>query len=110
MTNQMIILTESIKLMEAGILKPTGEKIVVETDEGKKELDVPEIIHTYQKWKQLGYQVKKGQKAIAQFPVWKYTNKKTKDNDNTDGEKENGYCFLKVSSFFKQEQVEQIVN
>lgn len=108
MTNRMIILTESIKLMEAGILKSTGEKIVVETDEGKKELDVPETIHTYQKWKQLGYQVKKGQKAIAQFPVWKYTNKKTKDN--ADGEEESKYCFLKVSSFFKQEQVEPIVS
>ena len=42
MTNVMIILMESIKLMEDGILKPTGEKIVVEMADGKQEYDVPE--------------------------------------------------------------------
>lgn len=56
MTNAMIILMESIKLMESGVLKGTGEKIVVEDAEGnKKELEVPEVIHTYAHWKSLGY-------------------------------------------------------
>ena len=60
MTNQMIIFWASVELMEQGILKPTGEKIVVKDQDGKdKELDVPEEIHTYQHWKDLGYQVQK---------------------------------------------------
>ena len=108
MTNTMIILMESIKLMESGVLKGTGEKIVIEDSEGnKKELQVPEVIHTYAHWKSLGYQVKKGQKAIAQFPIWKYTSKKSKNMTEEEAQ-EKGYCFLKQSSFFKQEQVEQL--
>ena len=107
MNNATIILLESVKLMEQGILEPTGDKIVVETSEGKKELDVPEPIHTYQMWKSLGYQVQKGQKAIAQFPVWKYTSKKSSEESEEEAQ-EKGHCFLKMSSFFKQSQVEKI--
>ena len=35
MTNQMIIFWASVELMEQGILKPTGEKIVVKDQDGK---------------------------------------------------------------------------
>lgn len=108
MTNAMIILMESVKLMDQGILAGTGETMIVEDPNGnKKELDIPEVIHTYARWKELGYQVQKGQKAIAQFPVWKYTSKKA--NDETEEQtQENGHCFLKKSSFFKMSQVEKI--
>ena len=113
MTNAMIILLESVKLMEEGVLKPTGEKIVVEMADGKKELDVPEPIHTYQAWKSLGYQVKKGIKAVAQFPVWKYITSKMKEaevRDDVDVEQNEskGYCRMKLASFFTKEQVEKI--
>ena len=113
MTNSMIILLESVKLMEEGILKSTGEKIVIELADGKKELDVPEPIHTYQAWKSMGYQVKKGSKAVAQFPIWKYINSKMKEaevRDDVDVEQnENkGYCRMKTASFFKADQVEKI--
>lgn len=107
MTNAMIILLESVDLMENGILKPTGERIVIDTDEGKKEVDVPEVIHTYQHWKALGYQVKKGSKAVAQFPIWKYTSKKDKDMSEAEAQ-EKGFCFLKKASWFTAEQVEKI--
>ena len=46
---------------------------------------MPELIHTYQKWKELGYQVRRGEKAIAKFPIWKYVsckNEETKETDN----------------------------
>ena len=113
MTNAMIILLESVKLMENGILAPTGQKIVVEYNDGEqKEVDIPECIHTYQHWKSLGYQVKKGQKAIAQFPIWKYIkNGKEKQEEEQVTEEEaqkRGYCYMKMSSFFKQDQVEKI--
>lgn len=104
MTNQMIILLESVDLMEKGVLKPTDEKILIETDEGTKEVNVPEIIHTYQHWKALGYQVKKGSKAVAQFPVWKYTNKKESEEEA----QEKGHCFLKKASWFTLDQVEKM--
>lgn len=114
MTNAMIILLESVKLMEEGVLKSTGQKIVIEDAEGnKKELDVPEPIHTYQAWKSLGYQVKKGSKAVAQFPVWKFINSKMEieevRNDVDVEQNENkGYCRMKVASFFTMEQVEKM--
>ena len=103
MTNAMIILVESVKLMEQGILKGSGIKGL--TQDGK-EIELPEKIHTYQTWKALGYQVKKGSKAVAQFPIWKYINKKQEENEEE--AQANGHCFMKLSSWFTAEQVERI--
>lgn len=111
MTNAMIILLESVKLMEEGILKSTGQKIVVEDAEGKKkELDVPEQIHTYARWKSLGYQVKKGEKAVVQFPIWKYISRKAEKEAKEMTEEQaaaKGYCYMKTASFFTVNQVER---
>lgn len=108
MTNKMIILLERIKLMEQGILKGTGVKITVDNEDGtKKELDVPEEIHTYQTWKAMGYQVKKGSKAVAQFPIWKHTSKQLDELDDEGNPKEKTNMFMKVSSWFTREQVEE---
>ena len=113
MTNQMIILMESVKLMEQGILKPTGEKIVVKMQDGKeKELDVPEEIHTFQHWKSLGYRVMKGQKSIAKFPVWKHTGRKMETMVDSEGNEvqaaDRGRMYMKTAAFFSREQVEEI--
>ena len=67
-----------------------------------------EEIHTYAHWKSLGYQVKKGQKAIAQFPIWKYTSKKKAEEVSEEEAQARGYCFMKMSSFFSTKQVEPI--
>ena len=67
-----------------------------------------EEIHTYAHWKSLGYQVKKGEKAIAQFPVWKYTSKKKAEEVSEEEAQARGYCFMKLSSFFSTKQVEPI--
>ena len=108
MTNAMIILMESVKLMEKGVLAPTGQKITVEDAEGnKRELDVPEQLHTYQKWKALGYQVKKGSKAVAQFSVWKYIKGKAKGETEEEAQA-NGHCYLHNASFFKLDQCEKM--
>jgi antirestriction protein ArdC len=114
MTNQMIILMESVKLMQAGILQSVGEpmKITVEENgkEVEKEVQTPEPIHTYQAWKSMGYQVKKGEKAIAQFPVWKMSNpsKKAQEEAEKEDKEVQGRMFLKTASFFKSSQVEEI--
>ena len=112
MTNAMIILLNSVKLMEEGIIKGSGIKGV--TPDGK-EIELPEAIHTYQAWKSLGFQVKKGSKAVAQFPVWKYIGgikkleeKEVRDDVDVDTNENKGYCRMKTASFFTKDQVEPI--
>lgn len=109
MTNAMIIMGEQIRLLNEGVLKLTGRKIQVFNVATQQEELIDEIqpIHTYNGWKSLGYQVKKGEKAIAKFPVWKYTNKKKKEESEEDAQAK-GYCFMKMSAFFTNEQVEEI--
>ena len=111
MTNAEIILGEQIKLADEGIIKIIGWDIFV-TDDGE-EVEIPKFqpIHTYQAWRKLGYQVKKGEKAVAKFSVWKYLTKKKKAEDETNEEETNtgkGRCYMKVSAFFTDEQVEKI--
>ena len=82
---------------------------------------ITEDVHTYAKWKSLGYQVKKGEKALFQTMLWKKKTKKTKKNDtenvenveNTENEegkekKNNDYFFLAKSSMFGRSQDELI--
>ena len=104
-TNVQIIFNESLKLVQQGILKSTGKTIVLEMQDGsKKELPEPEPIHTYNGWKELGYQVKKGEHAKAQFPIWKYKGQK---NEET-GEEENGKCYQRKAFWFTFDQVEKV--
>ena len=65
------------------------------------------VIHTYQRWKSLGYQVKKGETAIAKFPIWKYTNERKEDMTEEEAQ-QCGYCFKKNSSWFSDSQVTKI--
>lgn len=108
MNNATIILMESVKLMEEGKLKGSGEYIEIETEEGKKEIELPEKIHTYVKWKELGYQVKKGAKSEIKIPVWKYYGN-VKHDEESGQDIEKGKCFLKNAAFFTSAQVEKIV-
>ena len=64
MTNAQIIFTKSVKLMDEGIIKGTGNLITVQDSEGnKKMIEEPEAIHTYAVLKSLGRQVKKGESS-----------------------------------------------
>lgn len=102
MTNEAIIMEESLRLVEQGVLATTGKK--VKTIDGI-ELELPEAIHTFQKWKELGFSVKKGEKAIAKFPIWKHSSKTVE----VDGEEEvKTSMFMKTAAFFKFSQVERI--
>lgn len=64
------------------------------------------VIHTYGHWKTLGFTVKKGEKAVAKFPIWKYTKGKKKDMSEEEAQAR-GYCFMKNSSWFTDKQVER---
>lgn len=105
MTNEQIIFNESLNLMESGIIGDTGRKIIVENEDGeKKEMPEPESIHTYAGWKAIGRQVKKGEKCIATFMIWKHTTKKKKSEDEEEQEK----MFMTKAFFFRECQTEAV--
>lgn len=107
MTNAMIILFESVKLMEEGKLKGTGQFVQVETENGIKRLEMPEEIHTYAKWRELGYQVRRGEKSEIKIRVWKYRGRVQTDEESGE-EVQTGSCFMKLASFFTMAQVDAI--
>ena len=105
MTNAEIIMRESFDLMKHGVLKTTGRFLTQVLEDGSKvSVPEPEPIHTYAGWKDLGYQVKKGEHAKATFPVWKYSGKK----DEETGEEVNGKCYLRKAFWFTFDQVEAV--
>ena len=107
MTNAMIIMNESIRLMEEGILKGSGEFITVEDENGnKKTIELPEEIHTFNGWKALGFSVKKGEHSNIKFTIWKHSAKKVEKDDGE--EEEQSRMFMKLSAFFTAAQVEPI--
>lgn len=108
-TNAEIITMEQLRLLEEGVLHYTGRKLKGVNMLTGEECEIDEIqpLHTYAKWKSMGYRVKKGEKAIAKFSIWKYTNKKPKDEEEVQ-QQGRGYCFMKMSAFFTDTQVEKI--
>ena len=85
-------------------------EIAIEDQNGnKQQLEIPEAIHTYNAWKELGFQVQKGQKAVAQFTIWKYAaGKHTEAEAEGATEEAPGRMFLKKASFFSAAQVQAI--
>lgn len=105
MTNETIILQKRFEMMEAGTLGTTGRYITMEDENGgKRQVPEPEEIHTFSAWKELGFSVKKGEKAAAKVLIWKHTVKKAQTEEEQDKEK----MFMKMASFFTPEQVEPI--
>lgn len=72
----------------------------------KALLNINEECHTYARWKQLGYQVKRGSKALFQTEIWKNATGTIKTEDGN--EQEYQKMFMKKSSFFGFSQVEKI--
>jgi predicted transcriptional regulator len=104
MTNEQIIFEKRCELMDAGIIGTTGRYYnVVDEDGNEKRLMEPEEIHTFSAWKALGYGVKRKEKAVAKFPIWKYVEKKKEAE-----EQEEERVFLKMSCFFSFSQVEKM--
>lgn len=107
MTNAEIIFRERCRLMMEGKLAGTGRVLTFQDEEGKEiQVEEPQEIHTYAAWKGLGYQVKKGEKALAKFTIWKYTTSR-KAQETEEEAQERGHCFMKLSFFFAPAQVEK---
>jgi len=128
MNNAQIIFNESIELMKNGIIGTTGRQITIEYERDgekvKETIPEPEEIHTYKEWQKLGLQVQKGEKAIAKFTIWMYTDKKSKlsaedaakineiaegiNAQEGDEISNNGHYYMKEAAFFKASQVAPI--
>jgi len=109
MTNADIIFTKSQELMKQGIIEGTGRvfKAIITNAQGEEEeveVEEAEPIHTYAGWKERGFQVQKGEKAIAKFTIWKHVTKKAKNESDEDETK----MFMKTASWFKFSQVAPI--
>lgn len=70
MTNNQIIFAAEQQLAEQGVIAYTGRVFEAVDASGEKiQFKETEQIHTYQAWKQLGFQVKKSQKAITKLLI-----------------------------------------
>lgn len=110
MTNAQIIFNESMELLNKGIIKSTGRFFEYEDENGEKQkMYEPEQIHTFAAWKKYGRQVKKGEHAIAKFPIWKQCKSYTTTDKQTGEEVEHeGRMIQKLSFFFTYEQTEPL--
>ena len=108
MTNEMIILTKSVELMNAGVIKGTGKYAEAEINGKIEKFEIPEEIHTYDRWKKLGFQVQRGQTSFIKFKVWFFTGRNQMVDDNDENTNQRGKCYMKTASFFTAEQVKAI--
>ncbi len=110
MTNASIIFNRSQYLLRAGKIRSTGRTFEAVDGEGNTIImQEPEQIHTFATWKALGYFVRKGEKAVDSFSIWKYTTRRNPDQTEEEAQEEGqGRCFLKYSHFFAAHQVERI--
>ena len=74
---------------------------------------IEEDVHTFAMWKSLGYQVKRGEKALFQTMLWKMKKGKKQDDNNEEQQddkevKKYNNFFMAKSSLFGRSQVELI--
>ena len=84
----------------------TNNAMIIELYKAENGIDCP--LHTYAKWKSLGFQVKKGEKAQHRITIWKGCTKTTKDKDGN--EIVSSRVIMKEACFFTLAQVEPIKN
>ena len=114
MTNEQIIFNAACELMNSGAIKGTGRFLEgVDAAGNQIRQEIPEAIHTFQCWKNLGYSVRKGEKAVTKLSIWKCVIKAGKEASEDASEatkvimaEPNQKMFMKVSAFFAAHQVE----
>lgn len=78
----------------------TNAEIIANT---MKLLGITEEAHTFARWKQMGYIVRKGEHAAFKATIWKAKERKVKVEDE---EKTDLSMFMKTAHFFTRSQVE----
>lgn len=94
-TNAQIIFQAQCALVDAGKI-------------GVDENGLPEEIHTFQFWKDAGFIVRKGEKAVIELGIWKLAAKKKRKADDVAEVEDDPHFFLKRSWFFSRSQVDKI--
>lgn len=61
---------------------------------------ITEDVHTFQRWKAMGFMVKKGEKAAFKATIWKAAPKKDEENEVK--------LFMRNAAFFKASQVQPL--
>lgn len=62
---------------------------------------ITEEVHTFQRWKSMGFVVKKGEKAVFKTAIWKAVEKKQEEESELK-------IFMKNAAFFKASQVQPL--
>ena len=97
MTNAQIIMQNRVTLAEMEVLK------IVD--------GMPEEILSCKEWNRRGFTVKKGEHAIAKFPIWYPKKKKAQKQEDQEQEEQQEQLkgfYMKVTAFFTADQVEAI--
>lgn len=101
MSNQEIIIGE---IISNGIY--TQEEVEAFLAKG---IEPP--VHTYQRWKELGYRVRAGSRAKIKTRLWKHKTDKNKDSAETDKNEvevaDNSGFFLAPAYLFTLDQVDR---
>lgn len=80
--------------------------MIIELYKAENNIDIP--LHTYAKWHELGYQVKKGEKSEHRITIWKACTKKVYDEESAEIIETNK-MIMKTACFFTIAQVEKVV-
>jgi hypothetical protein len=67
---------------------------------------ITEEVHTFAKWKSLGYKVKQGEKALFNTMLWKHSTKVVKNDEDEEEKKTSMY--MTKAFLFGRHQVEKI--
>lgn len=83
----------------------TTNKTIIEAYKTAHDIPLTAPLYTWGVWRNLGYQVKKGEKCRHRVALYKHTTKKIEQDGQ---ERTVGRCFVKTANLFTSEQVEKI--
>lgn len=69
---------------------------------------ISEDMHTFARWKELGYKVRKGEHGI-ETRLWKYSKGKSNEDANEETDIKHGRCYMAKAYLFKRSQVEEVI-
>ena len=69
-TNASQIFNARCELLARGIIRGTGRTVEIITNEGPAKVEEPEEIHTFARWQEMGYTVRKGERAVCKLAIW----------------------------------------
>lgn len=67
---------------------------------------ITEEVHTFSRWKSMGYIVRKGQHALFETHLWKFKARAKDIEEDKEVQVENGKMFLAKAFLFGKSQVE----